>query len=125
MRGKTLLEKSSACKGSVSKKFYPSGDVYMNINTSTTNGMPAVPPLWEQTPATYVENSMENPQPQEDTVRVSGSVNGNLQEARLLDDEEAEVVFEETISMLGGDRNEALNVHSGLDAARVAALLAF
>ncbi len=103
----------------------------MNIMPSTTNAMNTVPYIWEQgllsnqSPPAYVEYDNDTPRPQEDTVRVSGAVSANLQEARLLSDEEAETVLEDTIGILGSDSGAALNVHEGLDAARVAALLAF
>ncbi len=55
----------------------------------------------------------------------SVQVNANsYTEPTLLADEDVEAVMEQTMSMITEDPYAALHVHSGLDASRVAALLA-
>lgn len=47
----------------------------------------------------------------------------DVKQPELLSDEEAEVVLNDTISMIGSDAASALSVHSGLSENRVFALL--
>ncbi len=57
---------------------------------------------------------------QEDSVSISNF----SQRAMVLKDEEVEAVLQETVNSITNDPYSALHVHSGLDASRVAALLA-
>ncbi len=88
-------------------------------NTSATQ--------WETIKPVQTEpRQLQSAPPAEAPVQ-SDSVNvntiGNVQPT-LLADEDVEAVMEETLSMIAEDPYAALHVHSGLDAARVAALLA-
>lgn len=47
----------------------------------------------------------------------------DIQHANILSDEEAEVVFQDTLGMIASDAATALGVHSGLSENRVFALL--
>lgn len=47
----------------------------------------------------------------------------DIQHTNILSDEEAEVVFQDTLGMIGADAANALSVHSGLTESRVFALL--
>ncbi len=59
---------------------------------------------------------------QGDSVHMSNNV--NTQEPTLLLDEEVDAVMEETTYLITQDPYAALHAHEGLDASRVAALLA-
>ena len=58
------------------------------------------------------------------TVQQEGDVVSVRPAARLLEDDEWEGVLADSVSMIGANPMEAMQAHSGLDAARVAALLA-
>ncbi len=72
------------------------------------------------------QNQRQSVANQESTISKSDSVSiSNFpQNATLLSDEEAETVLQETVDNIKSDSYSAMFVHSGLDASRVAALLA-
>ncbi len=91
----------------------------MEVTSSNANGLSGIAVLWEQNQR-QTQATQEDTIKQEDSVRVSHFP----QNATLLSDAESEVVLQETMDSIKSDPYEAMFVHSGLDASRVAALLA-
>ncbi len=91
----------------------------MEISGNNIGNLSNIAALWEkghrQTPLGQDEAIK-----QEDSVRISNFP----QSATLLSDEEADVVLQETTDSIQNDPYNAMLAHSGLDASRVAALLA-
>lgn len=91
----------------------------MNISLNTTNTLSPLLSAWERNAASS--------EPADTSVRDSRGdmvdfVSQNHQ-ARLLDDSEVDDTLVATMNMIGSDSYNALTVHGGLDASRVAALL--
>ena len=93
----------------------------MNISLATNNTMSPLVSSWER--------SFSASQPvAQDAAMINNDASGDMvsvrPQARLLEDSEVEGVLDSTLSMISNDIFGALGVHSGLDASRVAALLA-
>ncbi len=89
----------------------------MEVTNNNIINLNTMPTTWEQSPR---QVSQDNAIQQQDSVRVSNFP----QNATLLSDAEAETVLQETVHSITSDPYAAMHVHSGLDASRVAALIA-
>lgn len=91
----------------------------MNISLNTNNSLSPLLSAWERNSANASEAANTSAQSGGDVIDL---VSQNRQ-ARLLDDSEVESTLASTLDMIGSDTYNALSVHGGLDASRVAALL--
>lgn len=89
----------------------------MNISLNTENTLSPLLSAWERTAASSDATGLSA---RGDVVDLMSQ----NRQARLLDDAEVEGTLASTLGMIGADPYSALSVHGGLDAARVAALLA-
>ncbi len=93
----------------------------MDINTNNTNAVSSFRILWEQgANQSQTAQNQTSSTISEDSVRISNFP----QDATLLSDDEATSVLNETVDTIKNDPHTAMFAHSGLDASRVAALLA-
>ncbi len=91
----------------------------MNISSNINQGLVSSS-MWEAGISKGREMESTELSATTDQVNLSASA----QNPTLLEDHEVEGVLEDTMGMIGDDPYAALHVHGGLDAARVAALLA-
>ncbi len=91
----------------------------MEITGSNASNVSAMATLWEQGHR-QAPVSQDSTIKQEDSVRISSFP----QSATLLSDDEVDTVLQDTMNSITSEPHEAMFVHSGLDASRVAALLA-
>ena len=93
----------------------------MNISLNSNNSLSPLLSAWERNqPSSSAAAATAAPETG-DMVHVRPQPRP---EARLLDDSEVDAVLQSTVDMIGGDIFGAMSAHSGLDAGRVAALLA-